>query len=128
MFNIVKHCQTQRENACVNYNKLKTANNDPSITRRKRFAQLMRAPKVGRVHNFKEAQSLGAINVASQGKYIDDYPSYRYSSGQVYRFAGVFDTTSENTGGSSSSSSSSSNSSSSSSSSGSSTSNNNDGY
>ena len=45
MFNIVKHCQTQRENACVNYNKLKTANNDPSITRRKRFAQMMRAPK-----------------------------------------------------------------------------------
>lgn len=96
MFNIVKHCQSQRENSCVNYNKLKTATNDPSITRKKRFAQLMRAPKVGRVHNFKEAQSLGAINVASQGRYTDDYPSYRYSSGQVYRFVGVFDTTSEN--------------------------------
>lgn len=95
MFNIVKHCQSQRENSCVNYNKLKTATNDPSITRKKRFAQLMRAPKVGRVHNFKEAQSLGAINVASQGTYTDDYPSYRYSSGQVYRFVGVFDTTSE---------------------------------
>lgn len=96
MFNIVKHCQSQRENSCVNYNKLKTATNDPSITRKKRFAQLMRAPKVGRVHNFKEAQSLGAINVASQGRYTNDYPSYRYSSGQVYRFVGVFNTTSEN--------------------------------
>ena len=32
MFNIVKHCQSQRENSCVNYNKLKTATNDPSIT------------------------------------------------------------------------------------------------
>ena len=84
----------RRENSCVNYNKLKTATNDPSITRKKRFAQLMRTPKVGRVHNFKEAQSLGAINNASQGKYLDDYPSYRYSSGQVYRFTGVFNTTS----------------------------------
>ena len=95
MFNIVKHCQSQRENSCVNYNKLKTATNDPSITRKKRFAQLMRAPKVGRVHNFKEAQSLGAINIASQGTYTDDYPSYRYSSGQVFRFVGVFNTASE---------------------------------
>lgn len=88
MFNIVKHCQTQRENSCVNYNKLKTANNDPSITRRKRFAQMMRAPKTARVHNFKQAESLGAINIASQGKYTTDYPSYRYASGQVYRFIG----------------------------------------
>ena len=47
-----------------NYNKLKTANNDPSITRRKRFAQLMRTPKVGRVHNFKVAESLGAILIS----------------------------------------------------------------
>lgn len=97
MFNIVKHCQTQRENACVNYNKLKTANNDPSITRRKRFAQMMRAPKTARVHNFKEAESLGAIHIASQGKYTTDYPSYRYSSGQVYRFIGGVNPTTTDT-------------------------------
>ena len=83
MFNIIRHCEYERAKNTVEYKKFKTGTNDPTITRRKRFAQLMKTSKTARVHNFQEVLSKGPIFVASQGTHAGDYPSYRYASGQV---------------------------------------------
>lgn len=83
MFNIIRHCEYERAKNSVDYKNIKTSTNDPTITRRKRFAQLMKTSRTARVHNFKEAISEGPIFIATQGRYKDDLPSYRYASGQV---------------------------------------------
>tara|TARA_B100000424_G_scaffold51970_1_gene37064 strand:+ start:3086 stop:3469 length:384 start_codon:yes stop_codon:yes gene_type:complete len=84
MFNIIRHCEIERAKNTVEYKRFKTGTNDPTITRRKRFADLMKSSKTARVHNFKEKLSQGTIFVASQGQHANDYPSYRYASGQIY--------------------------------------------
>ena len=84
MFNIIRHCENERAKNTVEYKRFKTGTNDPTITRRKRFADLMKSSKTARVHNFKEKLSQGTIFVASQGQHTNDYPSYRYASGQIY--------------------------------------------
>ena len=83
MFNIIRHCENERAKNTIEYKRFKTGTNDPTITRRKRFAQLMKSSKTARIHNFQERLSKGTIFVASQGQHANDYPSYRYASGQV---------------------------------------------
>ena len=84
MFNIIRHCENERAKNTIEYKRFKTGTNDPTITRRKRFAELMKSSKTARIHNFQERLSQGTIFVASQGQHADDYPSYRYASGQIY--------------------------------------------
>ena len=84
MFNIIRHCENERAKNTIEYKRFKTGTNDPTITRRKRFADLMKSSKTARIHNFQERLSQGTIFVASQGHHADDYPSYRYASGQIY--------------------------------------------
>ena len=84
MFNIIRHCENERAKNTIEYKRFKSGTNDPTITRRKRFAELMKSSKTARIHNFQERLSKGTIFVASQGQHADDYPSYRYASGQIY--------------------------------------------
>ena len=84
MFNIIRHCENERAKNTIEYKRFKTGTNDPTITRRKRFAELMKSSKTARIHNFQERLSQGTIFIASQGQHADDYPSYRYASGQIY--------------------------------------------
>ena len=84
MFNIIRHCENERAKNTIEYKRFKTGTNDPTITRRKRFAELMKSSKTARIHNFQERLSQGTIFVASQGQHADDYPSYRYASVQIY--------------------------------------------
>lgn len=46
MFNIIRYCEAQKNNKCVNnYSNLKTAGNDPSITKKMRYSQISRNGK-----------------------------------------------------------------------------------
>ena len=45
MFNIIKHCEYERAKNNVEYKRIKTSTNDPTITRRKRFSELMKSSK-----------------------------------------------------------------------------------
>jgi hypothetical protein len=53
LFDIIKHCQNEKDKCKINYKKTSTAGNDPNITRRMRYAQrvtgLRYVTKVNRV-------------------------------------------------------------------------------
>jgi|SaaInlV_150m_DNA_4_1039716.scaffolds.fasta_scaffold17920_2 hypothetical protein len=58
MFNIIRYCEAQKNNKCINhYSNLKTANNDPSITRKMRYAHISRNGKYKTITRRQEIEN-----------------------------------------------------------------------
>ena len=74
MFNIIKFCNEQQ--AKPEYKKLVTNNNDPSISRRMRYSQMVRNYKYKSVNNFKYAKAPEIIKL----------PAHLYPKGQIYGY------------------------------------------
>ncbi len=73
LFDIIKHCQNEREKCEIAYKQQQTGGNDPSLTRKTRFAQVVQGRKYRRVTRYSEAKGPGfAVN-----------PSYLEPEGQV---------------------------------------------
>tara|TARA_B100000902_G_C26958767_1_gene739463 strand:- start:450 stop:689 length:240 start_codon:yes stop_codon:yes gene_type:complete len=73
MFDIVKFCNNEKQ--CNNhYSKNITAGNDPSITRKQRFSQIVRTNKMHTIRNFKLAE-------APPKPFVE---SHQYPKGQIF--------------------------------------------
>ena len=74
MFDIIKHCGANGGTCNNHYSKNKTAGNDPYISRRMRYSQLVRGHKYTTVRNFQ-------YDVASP---IEKLPAHLFPKGQIF--------------------------------------------
>ena len=74
MFDIMKHCATNGDSCNSHYSKNKTAGNDPYISRRMRYSQLVRGGKYTTVRNFQFAVA----------KPLEKLPAHLFTKGQIY--------------------------------------------
>tara|TARA_Y200000002_G_scaffold83245_1_gene66025 strand:+ start:33348 stop:33590 length:243 start_codon:yes stop_codon:yes gene_type:complete len=65
LFNIIKHCQNEKNKCEVSYLQQNTAGNNPTISRRFRFAEIVRNRKYKRITKRVEAQGQGILTAES---------------------------------------------------------------
>lgn len=74
MFNIIKHCESKNNSCNTEYSKNITAGNDPTITRRMRYSQLVNTRKPVAIRNFKPYEGIP----------VRELPAYLYPKGQIF--------------------------------------------
>jgi hypothetical protein len=76
LFDIIKHCENERNKCRADYSRTISAGNDPSITRRQRFAQ--------RVRNYRYRSKVNRVE--AQGGGIPHYGQNYNPIGNIFAF------------------------------------------
>jgi hypothetical protein len=74
MFDIIKFCNTNGDSCNNHYSKNKTAGNDPYISRRMRYSQMVRGNKYTTVRNFQNAIA----------PVVEELPAHLFPKGQIF--------------------------------------------